>query len=267
MGIRRHDGSSGMMGMGMGMMGMDRPTSPGPEHMTEEEIDHGPRPGLHRRARHDLSLPGPGGRRQPELQPRGRLPGRRHTRPKEFAGPWSEPTDPVNVPADVAIFAMEPGRPAAPTAPTRSSSTSSPGTPTPASSPSANFPAAPGEFVGEATTQLLVAVEGEDEPAEPGHRLPEPPAGRRHHRRPAAGPGPGPGRLLRDPGRRRRARPDGSIALHNQAVDATDEQLAFMKESYSLSISKELNKKSKGNDMGMMDDDGGLGGMSGRGRY
>ena len=53
-------------------------------------------------------------------------------------------------------------------------------------------------------------------------------------------------------------RPDGTLALHNQAVDATDEQLAFMRESYNLSVSSELNKKQAGNDMGMM-----YGGMSG----
>ena len=89
--------------------GMERDVGDGPAaaprtmNFAKTEADEimvrGPR--LHRRARHDLPLPGPDRRLQPEPDREDVSPGV-DTKSIELFGPWSEPTDEVTMPADVA---------------------------------------------------------------------------------------------------------------------------------------------------------------------
>lgn len=246
-------GGMGMMGMGMGM-GMGRPASAGPEHMTEEDIimvrglDYTVEPGTTYRYRVRIVVANPNYNRE-DVAPGV------DTAAREISGPWSDPTEVVRVPADVSIFALNPARGgysedtvvfdvAAWDRNTGSLVVST-------------FPTAPGEFVGR-TAQREVAVEGEDRPVNKVINL----QSRQLVLDTMGGQKPvqnlGLPSTFELPAVVAVLRPDGTIALHNQSNDATDEQLLFMRESYRLSISNELNKKNRGNDIGMM-----YGGMMG----
>ena len=256
-------GSGGMMGMGMGGM-MGRPAGSGPEYMSEEEIlmaralDYTVQPDTTYRYRVRVVVGNPNYNREDVAHGVD-------NQAREFAGPWSEPTDPVKVPADVAIYAMNPAQGGAYRPETVNFDVVA-WNPKSGSLAVSNFPAAPGEFIGRPADRL-VAVEGEDEPKREtinfqsrelvvdtmGSQVPV--QNLSVGGRPLSG-------TFELPAVVAVLRPDGTLALHSQAVDASDEQLQFMRESYTLSISNELNKKSRGNDMGMMYG-GGMGGMMG----
>ncbi|WP_169975501.1 hypothetical protein [Tautonia rosea] len=247
-------GEYGMMGMGMGM-GMGRPAGAGPEHMTEEDIvmvraiDYTVDPGTTYRYRVRVVVSNPNYNRE-DVAPGV------DTEAREFAGPWSDPTEIVRVPADVSIFALNPARGGAYSADTVVFDVAAWDSNT-GSLVVSNFPTAPGEFVGR-PAQRQVAVEGEDEPQNKVINL----QSRQLVIDTIGGPTPvqnlGLPSTFELPAVVAVLRPDGTIALHNQSTDATDEQLLFMRESYRLSISNELNKKNRGNDIGMM-----YGGMMG----
>ena len=241
-------GYGGEMGMGGMGMGMGRPAGAGPEHMTEEDIimiralDYTVEPKTVYRYHVRVVVANPNFNREDVATGVD-------NKAQEFAGPWSDETDPVTVPPDVAVYAMQPAEDAFGPESVRFNVVA--WDPKSGSLAVSNFPAGPGEFIGD-FQKRLIAVEGEEEPenrtidflsrqlvvdAMGGDRPVQSLALTGNFTIPAVV------AMLQ---------PDGSIAIHNQSVDASDDQLAFAQESYQLSISKELNKKSQGNDMGMM---------------
>jgi hypothetical protein len=269
MGMMGNSGMGMMSGMGMsgmGMMGgMGRPAGAGPEHMTQEEIimarglDYTVRPDTTYRYRLRVVVGNPNFNREDVAHGVD-------NEAREFAGPWSEVTDPVKVPADVAIYAMNPAQGGAYRAETVNFDVVA-WNPKSGSLAVSSFPAAPGEFIGKPADRL-VAQEGEDEPKsetinfQSRELVIDTMGGQQPVQNLSVGGRPLSG-SFEIPAVVAVLRPDGTLALHNQAVDATDEQLTFMRESYNLSISNELNKKSRGNDMGMMMMGGGMSGMMG----
>ena len=154
------------------------------------------------------------------------------------------------MPPDVAVYAMNPARGSA-YGPESVSFDIVAWDPESGSLAVSTFPASPGEFVGQ-SSQRLVAIEGEEEPQSRtidflSRQLVIDTMGGDRAVQSLALTG-----TFEIPAVVALLQPDGSIALHNQSTDATDDQLAFSEESYRISISSDLNKKSKGNDMGMM---------------
>jgi hypothetical protein len=235
-------------------MGMGRPAAAGPEHMTEEDIimvrglDYTVEPGTTYRYRVRVVVANPNFNRE-DVAPGV------DTEAREISGPWSDPTDVVRVPADVSIFALNPAR-GGYSEDTVVFDVAAWDTNT-GSLVVSTFPTAPGQFVGR-PAQREVAVEGEDRPQNKVINL----QSRQLVLDTMGGQTPvqnlGLPSTFELPAVVAVLRPDGTIALHNQSTDATDEQLMFMRESYRLSISNELNKKDRGNDIGMM-----YGGMMG----
>ena len=245
---------SGEMGYGMGGMemmggmGMGRSAGAGPEHMTEEDIimiralDYTVEPKTVYRYHVRVVVANPNYNHDDVATGI-------NNESKEFAGPWSDATDPITVPPDVAVYAMQPAEDAFGPESVRFDVVA--WDPNSGSLAVRNFPASPGEFIGD-FERSLIAVEGEEEPENRtidflSRQLVVDAMGGDRPVQSLALTG-----NFTIPSVVAMLQPDGSIAIHNQSVDAADDQLAFAQESYRLSISKELNKKSQGNDMGMM---------------
>lgn len=260
MGMDSMEGMGGMPGYGMGMGGMPgygpgmgmggRSQGSGPEHMTEEEIimvralDYTVQPDQTYRYRTRVVVANPNYNRD-DIAPGV------DNESQELAGPWSEPTDPVTVPADVSVFAMSPARPSDPRQDAVNFDVVA-WDPDSGQIAVQSFPAAPGQFIGE-PRELLVAVEDEEEPQselinfQSRHLVVDTTGGIRPVQDLALP------STFQVPAVAAVLKPDGSIALHNQSIDSTDEQLVFMRETYRLSIDTEVDdKRNQGNMMGGM---------------
>jgi hypothetical protein len=184
---------------------------------------------------------------------------------QEFAGPWSDPTVKVSVPPDVSPYAFSPGRDAG-------GNTSADQVlfdiaawdPSTGATVVRQFTVSPGTFVGQ-TANALVPIEGEEKPKtisvdfnsrqllcdSLGGLFPVQSLGVV-------------GAPLEAPAVALLLKPDGTLAVRNQAEDRGDDQLRFMTESYRLSISDKQNKKQQGGMMGL-GSGGGYPGMGGEG--
>ncbi len=187
---------------------------------------------------------------------------------RELTGPWSEPSEVVTVPPDVTAYAMAPALPTA-ARPRADQVQFDVIAWNPESGVTAHktFTAAPGEFIGEPSS-VRVRIEGKEDTETQSinfnsRQLIFDTLGGKFSTGAVGVTG-----IFDVPAVAAVLRPDGSIAVRNQARDQGDEQLAFMKESYRLSISDEVNKKDKSM-MGLggfdMDGMGGMGGMDGYG--
>jgi len=261
-------GSGGMgmaegMGMGSGGMGMGVRGRGGRgvtvEHTTDEEIimvralDLTVEPDAAYRYRLRVVVNNPNYNRE-DVAPGV------NTTDREFAGPWSEVSNAVNVPPDVAPYAVSPAR----------GDVSRPDSvrfdvvawdPNSGTFAVRRFQTAPGEFIGRSNLPTLVAVEGEDEPQEKQidfqsrQLLLDTDGGSRPIQELALS------GSFEVPAAAAVLRPDGSLAMRNQARDSVYDQFVFMRDSYQLSISDEGKDKQRGGDMGMM----GMMGMYGGG--
>jgi hypothetical protein len=183
----------------------------------------------------------------------------------ELVGPWSEPTDPVPVPADVIPFAAN----MAPAPPDRAAEVDKVSFKVAAWNDEdgvtavRTFEAGPGRLIGETrnvrvpvfdddakedtkpeqidfgTRQLVLDSEGGTKPLP---KLPGLAAGN-----------------LEEPAIALLLRPDGSVVVRDQAVDKHNGQMDEMEQTYKKAI-KEAEKKDKKAPAGMM---GGYGGMMG----
>lgn len=176
---------------------------------------------------------------------------------EEFLGPWSEPTVAVSVPPDVAPYAWRPARDASGQVDFDVIAWN----PDTGATVHRRFSAAPGEFVGQQSS-ALVPVEGEEKPKPQAvdftsrQLLVDAMGGQQPVQRLGMV-----GAPLDVPAVATLLRPDGTVTIRNQANDQLDEQLAFMRESYRLSIAEDPNKKTRGSMAGMYG--GGMSGMYG----
>lgn len=166
------------------------------------------------------------------------------TKTEELEGPWSEPSNPISVPADVASFVVDTARPT----PDRPANTLAfevvKWDPTTGLTVLHDFPAAPGEIIGTTATarvpdeeynkiesktvdftsrQLLVDALGGPAPLDP-LRLG--------------------GAPVDAPALAVILRPDGILAVRDSARDTTNPELADLRDSYELTL-KEIEDKEK----------------------
>lgn len=254
------DGGGGRGGMGMGMMGGGGPAAL-PEHVSDEDtlmvraLDMTVQPDAVYRYRVRVVIS------NPNLNRDDVAPGV-DTSTAEFAGEWSEATEPVNVPPDVAPYALAAGR-GGDTAGELVSFDVIAFNPETGATAVKSYSAAPGDIVGRLDNASIV-VEGKDKPENAsinfnsrqllidamGGLFPVQTVGLV-------------GQPFEVPAVALLLRPDGSVSIRSQPTDSTDEFLDFTKRSYQLSISDEKNKKSKAGAGGIMGGMGGYGGMMG----
>ena len=180
-----------------------------------------------------------------------------------LTGPWSQITNPVYVPSDVAPYAISK------TPPTNQNPTSNQVTfqvasfnPEDGITVVRQFIAGPGMIIGEPTSTQIPASDGSG--AKPktvdftSRQIVLATVGGNESLAPLGGNG-----SITMPAMAFVMKPDGSIVIRNEAKDANDPDLKFVQEVYAEELKKSDTKRKKGdmNGMGMGDMMGGMGGM------
>ncbi len=258
----------GMRGMG-GMGGMGAPGDTGNYWKSEEKrvmiraLDFTPQPDNNYRYRVRIVVFNPNHNRDDVAYGTD-------TKAAELFGPWSEPTDEVNMPADVAAYAMG-------TLPSSKSDMKvnfqvirfeeQSGVTIPH-----KFPASPGEIIGEVSSAEIPTSEGTGKKIKPvdfnTHQIVLDVVGGQQPL-----PAGFPGGMLDRPALTLLLRPDGSVMARTEAEDVSNEVRKDIDRNYSREI-KESNKKRESSmgsgygSMGGMSSGGmmGPGGMMGAGR-
>jgi hypothetical protein len=168
------------------------------------------------------------------------------TKSLELAGPWSDPTDEVTMPADVTAYAMRrsPDR--------RVEKVQFQVTrwdPTDGVTVYKNFDAAPGEVVGDVASTAIPVIDGSDKKSQSrkidytshqvvldvtGGDQPLPPVGAQGNR-------------FEVPATTLLVRPDGSVVLRDQAVDAPDPTRKDIEENYAREKEESNRRRAGGN--------------------
>ena len=175
------------------------------------------------------------------------------TKTVELFGPWSEPTEEVTMPPDVATYALN----REPTVPRKLDQVNfevARWTPEDGVTIVKRFPASPGELIGEVSSVAVPIADGDhQEGGEQENRLQQPSARpRRDGGRPAdpaARVGPGTGGRLSIPALSLVVRRDGAVVIRNQANDLHDQVRKDMADNFARDLKtaeEEKKKKKKG---------------------